>query len=103
MILNHDIILGDLEVSGQYAFLVLTVVFIVFCGFICSLISVHHCFYSYRELLYRLCLFENIGWPMLCKDAEVWTLSIRIFKRSIYGLNLDLLSLFKQLPLNFWA
>lgn len=74
-----------------------------FCGFICSLVSVHHYFYSYRELLYRLCLFENIGWPMLCKDAEVWALSIRIFKRSSYGLNLDLLSLFKQLPLNFWA
>lgn len=30
MILNHDIILGDLEVSGQYAFLALTVVFIIF-------------------------------------------------------------------------
>ena len=74
-----------------------------FCSFTCSLISVHHCLYSYRELFYRVHLFENIDWPMLCKDAEVWALSIRIFKRSIYGLNLDLLSLLKQLLLNFWA
>ena len=30
MVLNHDIILGDMEVSGQYACLALMVAFIVF-------------------------------------------------------------------------